>query len=252
MLPEFRNEPQTDFNDPANARKMEEALARVKAQLGEVYPLIIGDKLVSAEKTFDSINPANPKQVVGTFQQATVADAERALAAADAAFQSWSRVPAEARAFSLVRTAAAIRRHKFDLSAWMVYEVSKSWVEADADVAELIDFAEYYARLALKLAAPQPMVPWPGEDNELVYEPLGAGAVIPPWNFPSAIMGGMTLAALVAGNTVVLKPASTAPAIAYQFVRLLIDEGGVPPGARSTRRSRSARRCRRPPPPSSC
>ena len=109
MLPEFRNEPQTDFTDPANARKMEEALARVKAQLGEAYPLLIGDKLVSANKTFDSINPAHPEEVVGKFQQATVADAERALAAADAAFQPWRTVPAEARAYTLVRTAAAMR-----------------------------------------------------------------------------------------------------------------------------------------------
>jgi 1-pyrroline-5-carboxylate dehydrogenase len=221
MLPEFHNEPLTDFSDPANVRRMEEALDRVGAQLGEVYPLIVGGKLTNAPETFASVNPANPEQVVGYFQQATVEDAQRALEAAEGAFERWGRTPAEERAYALVRTAAAIRRHKFDFSAWMVYEVSKSWVEADADVAELIDFAEYYARLMLKLAAPQPVYSWPGEDNALVYVPLGVGAVIPPWNFPSAIMGGMTLAAIVAGNTVVLKPASTAPAIAYQFVRAL-------------------------------
>jgi len=231
MLPEFRNEPLTDFNDPANVRKMEEALARVRDQLGQVYPLIIGDKLVSAEKTFASSNPAHPDQVVGQFQQGSAEDAERALATAEAAFPEWSRTPAQARAHSLVRTAAAIRQRKFDFSAWMVYEVSKSWVEADADVAELIDFAEYYARLALKLqATPQPVYPYPGEDNDLRYIPLGTGVVIPPWNFPSAITGGMVMAAVVSGNTVVLKPASTAPAIAYQIVRALLDEGGIPHG----------------------
>lgn len=230
MLPEFRNEPLTDFSNPENARKMEEALARVRAQLGQAYPLIIADKLVSADATFTSVNPADPDQVVGIFQQGTVDDAQRALEAAEAAFPEWSARSAESRAFALVRTAAAIRQHKFDFCAWMIFEVSKSWVEADADVAELIDFAEYYARLALKLAGPQPVHSWPGEDNSLVYEPLGVGVVIPPWNFPSAIMGGMTMAAIVAGNTVVLKPASTAPAIAYQFMRALIDEGGVPKG----------------------
>jgi len=230
MLPEFRNEPLTDFSDPANARSMEEALARVGDQLGQTYPLIIGDKLKAAATTFASINPANPDQVVGHFQQGGVEDAERALRVAEEAFAAWSRTPAESRAFALVRTAAAIRRHKFDFAAWMVYEVSKSWVEADADVAELIDFAEYYARLALKLAGPQPVYPMPGEDNSLHYVPLGVGAVIPPWNFPSAITGGMVMAAVVSGNTVVLKPASTAPAIAWQVVRALIDEGGVPPG----------------------
>jgi 1-pyrroline-5-carboxylate dehydrogenase len=230
MLPEFRNEPLTDFNDPANARRMEEALARVHARLGQVYPLIIGDRLANAPRTFASLNPAHPEQVVGHFQQGTVEDAQRGLEAAAAAFPDWSRLPAEARAFTLVRTAAAIRRRKLEFSAWMVYEVSKSWVEADADVAELIDFAEYYARLALELASPRRLYPWPGEDNGLVYLPLGVGAVIPPWNFPAAIMGGMTLAAIAAGNTVVLKPASAAPAIAYQFMRALLDEGGVPPG----------------------
>ncbi|HEX9109333.1 MAG TPA: L-glutamate gamma-semialdehyde dehydrogenase [Longimicrobiales bacterium] len=231
MLPEFRNEPLTDFSNPANVKKMEEALARVRDQLGQAYPLIIGDKLVSANATFESINPANPSQVVGVFQQGTVDDAQRALQAAEAAFPEWSARSAESRAYALLRTAAAIRQHKFDFCAWMTYEVSKSWVEADADVAELIDFAEYYARLALELqATAQPVYPYPGEDNSLRYIPLGPGVVIPPWNFPSAITGGMVMAAIVSGNTVVLKPASTAPAIAYQIVRALLDEGGIPHG----------------------
>src|SRR5690606_14166859 len=136
----------------------------------------------------------------------------------------------EDRAEVLFRAAAAMRRRGFDRAAVMVYEVSKSWVEADADVAELIDFAEYYARQALKLGGPQPVVPYPGEENEIRYIPLGVGAVIPPWNFPGAIMGGMTMAAIVCGNTVLLKPAHTSPLIAYDFMRILLDEAGLPPG----------------------
>jgi len=131
---------------------------------------------------------------------------------------------------ALLRTAAAMRERRLELSALLVYEVSKSWVEADADVAELIDFCEYYAREALRLAGPQRVVPHAGEKNELRYIPLGVGIVIPPWNFPAAIMGGMTAAAVVTGNTVVLKPASTSPTIAAWFVRLFIEEGGLPAG----------------------
>jgi 1-pyrroline-5-carboxylate dehydrogenase len=129
-----------------------------------------------------------------------------------------------------VRAAAIMRRRKFELSAWLVYEVSKSWAEADGDIAELIDFAEYYAHQMLKLAGPQPVVPFPGEENELRYIPLGVGAVIPPWNFPGAIMGGMVMAAIVAGNTVVVKPAHTAPTIAAQFMRILTEELHLPHG----------------------
>lgn len=230
MLPEFRNEPLTDFTNSENALRMEEALAKVRGQLGEVYPLIIGDRLVSADETFASVNPARPEEVVGQFQQGTVEQALEALDAAEAAFPAWSSAPMEQRARVLLKAAAIMRERKFELAAWMVCEVSKSWAEADGDVAELIDFAEYYARLAMKLGGPQPVYPYPGEENELYYVPLGAGAVIPPWNFPGAITGGMTMAAIVAGNTVVLKPASTSPAIAYQLVRILMDEAGVPPG----------------------
>ncbi|MBI4545776.1 MAG: L-glutamate gamma-semialdehyde dehydrogenase [Gemmatimonadetes bacterium] len=230
MLPEFRNEPPTDWSDPSNVRRMEEALAKVRSELGRTYPLLIGGRAVQEGETFTSHNPAVPEQVVGRFVRATVEHAKAAVAAADQAFPGWARTPAEERARCLLRAAAAMRRRKHELAAWQVFEVSKSWVEADADVAELIDFAEYYARQMLGLAAPQPLGASPGEENELRYIPLGVGIVIPPWNFPGAIMGGMTLAALVAGNTVVLKPASTSPAIAAQFVRIMTEEVGLPPG----------------------
>jgi len=229
-VPEFRNEALVDFQDAANAKRMEEALARVGAQLGRTYPLIINGHEIHDGEVDESVNPARPDQVVGRFVQATAAQAVAAIEAADAAFQEWRQRTAEDRALVLLRTAAALRARKFDYAALMVYEVSKSWREADADVAELIDFLEYYAREALRLGGPQPVVPNPGEDNELRYIPLGVGVVIPPWNFPSAIMGGMTAAAIVTGNTVVVKPASTSPTIAAWFVKMMIDEGGLPAG----------------------
>jgi 1-pyrroline-5-carboxylate dehydrogenase len=227
---EFKNEPLTDFSDPENARRMEEALERMRQRMGATYPLIIGDREIHEGELAESVNPARPDQVIGRFVDATVDDVEEAMRVAEEAFATWKKRSWEERADVLFRAAAAMREKRFDLSAVMVYEVSKSWVEADGDIAELIDFAEYYARQALKLGGPQPVVPHPGEDNELRYIPLGVGAVIPPWNFPGAIMGGMTMAALVTGNTVLLKPAHTSPLIAYDFVRILLDDAGLPPG----------------------
>jgi 1-pyrroline-5-carboxylate dehydrogenase len=230
MLPEFKNEAFTDFTKPENADAMKAALAKVKGELGQLFPLIIGGQEYSDGPTFESISPFDSKLVVGRFPKATVEHANQAVAAAHEAFKTWSRVDPEARARYLFRAAAAMRRKKFELAAWLVYEVSKSWVEADGDVAELIDFCEYYGRQMLRLAGPQDVVPSPGEENELRYVPLGVGIVIPPWNFPGAIMGGMASAAIVAGNTVVLKPASSSPAIAAQFVKILNEECGLPAG----------------------
>lgn len=232
MLPEYTNEPFTDFNDPANIKRMEEALAKVKGELGQLHPLIIGDQKIeqTANGVLESLNPSNAKQIVGRFPNASVEHANRAVEVAWETFQTWRKVEPEARARYLFRAAAAMRRRRFELAAWLVYEVSKSWVEADVDIAELIDFAEYYGRQMLRLAGPQEVVPYPGEENELRYIPLGVGIVIPPWNFPGAIMGGMTMASLVAGNTVVLKPASTSPTIAVKFVQLLMEDCALPPG----------------------
>ena len=229
-LPEYKNEPFTDFSDPENVKRMEEALAKVKGELGQTYPLIIGDQRIVHDATLESINPANTKQVIGKFSNATVDHANRAVEVAFETFQTWRKTDPEARARYLFRAAAAMRKRRLELAAWMVYEVSKSWVEADIDIAELIDFAEYYGRQMLRLAGPQEVVPWPGEENELRYIPLGVGVIIPPWNFPGAIMGGMAMAAIVTGNTVVLKPASTSPGIAAQFVKILIEECALPPG----------------------
>lgn len=230
MLPPYQPEPFTNFADPAHAQAMQAALAHVHAQLGQPYPLIINGERVETEQHDPSHNPARPAQVIGAMASATPEHAAQALDAATVAFQSWRRVPAAERANYLFRAAAHIRRQKFEWAAWLVYEVSKSWAEADGDVAETIDFLEYYGREMLRLAAPQPGVAYPGESNEFRYIPLGVCAVIPPWNFPLAIMAGMTVAAIVAGNTVVLKPAHTSAVVAARFVALLNDECHLPPG----------------------
>jgi 1-pyrroline-5-carboxylate dehydrogenase len=198
---EFKNEPLTNFNDKSNGDRMQKAIEQVRGQLGRTYPLIIGEREYKEGPTFDSINPAKPDEVVGRFLKATVEQAKEAIDAADQAFESWGHVSAQERAAKLFKAADLMRERKFELAAWLVFEVSKSWAEADADIAELIDFADYYAAQMLKLSGPQPVVPFPGEQNELRYIPLGVGVVIPPWNFPGAIMGGMTSAAIVAGNT---------------------------------------------------
>ena len=230
MLPEFRNEPFGDLAAAERRATMQRALRTVAGQFGATYPLIINGEHITTEERIASLNPADPKKVVGYTSKASVEHAARAIEAAHAAFASWRRVPVEARARVLLRAAALMRRRKEELAAWMVYEVSKNWVEADADVAEAIDFCEYYARQALRLqGGAHPLVPWAGESNTLCYLPLGAGVAIPPWNFPLAITTGLVVAPVVAGNTIVLKPASAAPVIAAKLVTIL-EEAGLPPG----------------------
>jgi 1-pyrroline-5-carboxylate dehydrogenase len=229
MQTEFRNEPFTDFSKEENARAMRAAIEKVKGELGREYPLVIGGERVKTEAKFESLNPANKTEVVGRFQKATPELARRAVESADETFKTWRNTPATARAEILFRAAAALRERKHEMSAWMIHEVGKTWAEADGDTAEAIDFCEFYAREMLRYAAGQPLVKLEGEDNRLEYIPLGVGCVIPPWNFPLAIMAGMTVAAAVTGNTVVLKPSSDAPAISYKFFEIL-EESGMPPG----------------------
>ncbi len=221
----FKNEPITEFTRPENRQAQLEALEQVKRELGRTYPLIIGGKKITNEATFASSNPSQPDQVIGYFSKATVEKVDEAVKAAAATFETWKLVPAEERAGYLFAAADLLKARRFEFNAWMIYEVGKSWPEADGDTAEAIDFMEFYAREMMRLAEDQPLVKIEGEDNQLVYIPLGVGAVIPPWNFPGAIMVGMTSAAFVTGNTVVLKPASTSPMIAWQFMRILEDVG---------------------------
>jgi 1-pyrroline-5-carboxylate dehydrogenase len=229
MPPEFRNEPFTDFSKEENAQAMRAAIEKVKGQLGQEYPLVIGGERITTESKLDSFNPANRTQLVGRFNKATKELATRAVESAYEAFQTWRNTPAQERAELLFRVAAIMRERKHELSAWMIHEVAKTWPEADGDTAEAIDFLEFYGREMLRYAGEQPLVKMPGEENELDYIPLGVGAVIPPWNFPLAIMAGMTMASVVTGNTVVLKPSSDSPTIAYKFFEIL-EEAGMPPG----------------------
>jgi 1-pyrroline-5-carboxylate dehydrogenase len=225
----FINEAVVDFTQAKNKEAQVAALEQVRSEFGYTYPLIIGGKKVVNKDTFASINPSQPEQVVGYFARASVEQAHEAIQVASATFETWKHVSAEERAGYLFKAADLLRERRFIMNAWMIYEVGKSWVEADADTAEAIDFLEFYAREALRLAGEQPITHIAGEENKLVYIPLGVGAVIPPWNFPCAIMIGMTSAAFVTGNTVVLKPASTAAAIAGEFMRIL-EAVGLPAG----------------------
>ncbi|HVF28701.1 MAG TPA: aldehyde dehydrogenase family protein, partial [Pyrinomonadaceae bacterium] len=229
MRGEFRNESFTDFRVERNARAMRAAIEKVKGELGLEYPLVIGGERINIGQTFESLNPAKKTEVVGRFQKATEELARRAVEAAHETFLTWRNMPAAERAEIIFRAAERLRERRHEMSAWMIHEVGKTWAEADGDTAEAIDFCEFYAREMLRYAAPQPLTKIEGEDNRLEYIPLGVGVVIPPWNFPLAIMAGMTAAAAVTGNTVVLKPSSDAPAIAYKFFEIL-EEAGMPPG----------------------
>ena len=229
MRTEFRNEAFTDFTKEENVQAMRNALEKVRSELGREYPLVIGGERLTTESKLDSINPANRTQVVGRFNKATKELANRAVEAADEAFRTWRNTPAEKRAELLFRVAEIMRQRRHELSAWMIYEVAKTWPEADADTAEAIDFCEFYGREMLRYAGVQPLYQVTGEESAMEYIPLGVGAVIPPWNFPLAIMAGMTLASVVTGNTVVLKPSSDAPTIAFKFFEIL-EEVGLPPG----------------------
>jgi 1-pyrroline-5-carboxylate dehydrogenase len=225
----FKNEAFTDFTKPANKKAMEKALAKVRAELGKEHPIVIGgEKIIMPEKLF-SYNPSKPSEVIGIFQKANVDLATKAVEAAATAFETWKNVPAKKRADYLFKAASLMRKRKFEYCAMLTYEVGKSWAEADADTAEAIDFLEFYGREMLRLAAPQPLTKIKEEKNELRYIPLGVGVCVPPWNFALAILAGMTTAAVVAGNTVVLKPSSDSPAIGYKFFQLM-EEVGLPKG----------------------
>jgi 1-pyrroline-5-carboxylate dehydrogenase len=226
----FRNEAVRRFDDESSRAGMIAALARVRETFGTTYPLIIGGERIEGPGTIPSHNPADPAELIGDVVAATPRDVADALDVATETFESWSRTPVEERAALLLRAAAAVRERKDWFNALMVLEVGKTWIEADADTAEAIDFLEFYAREALRLATPPPLVASPlNEDTHLRYLPLGVGAVISPWNFALAIMAGMTAAAIVTGNTVVLKPSPDASVTAAHFVDLL-HELGLPPG----------------------
>ena len=228
-IPKFKNEPLTDFSKSINRKQQQAAIEKVRAELGREYPIVIGGKRIYSEQKFNSLNPSKPSEVVGVFQKGDAALANKAMETAVAKFDEWKNVPAKKRADYLFKAAELMRKRKRELNAVMMFEVGKTWPEADADTAEAIDFLEFYAREMLRYGGDQPVVKNPGEKGKLVYLPLGVGVVIPPWNFALAILTGMTSAAIVTGNTVVLKPSSDSPLTGWKYFEIM-EEVGLPVG----------------------
>src|ERR687897_1219754 len=225
----YKNEPYLDWSDEANVRAMRSAMQDVSGRLGESYPLVLGGKRIETEGEIASVNPADPSQVVGRVAAAGEREADMALEAATAAFEHWSRTGPEARARVLLRAAAIMKRRKFELLAWEVFEGGKPWFEADAQVAEAIDFLEYYAREMLRLKDGVEIYSIPGEESRYSYQAMGVGVIIAPWNFPTAILTGMSSAAIVTGNTIVMKPSEFTPVIGA-VVAEIFEEAGLPEG----------------------
>ncbi len=226
--PPFVNEPHTDFGIVANQEAMVEALENVADEFGNDYGLVIGGKTILNRPLQLSFNPSKKDQVIGRVAMATVDDALAAVETARRAFPTWSRTAVQYRAEYLDLIAREMRQRRFELAAWQVYEVGKPWAEADADVAEAIDFCVYYAQEMRRREAPL-QFDLPGEENEYFYRPRGVAVIIAPWNFPLAILTGMAAAALVTGNTVVLKPAEQSSVIGYKLMEL-IHAAGIPDG----------------------
>lgn len=229
MISEYRITTYIDFTQPPHRQAFETALKKVESEFSREYPLFIDGKRVKTGDLLKSYNPSQKDQVVGTFHKAGKREVDLAMEAALRAFESWKNVDPKERAIVLFKAAEIMRQRRHELSAWMVMEESKNWNEADAETAEAIDFLEYYGREMLRYSERQPITPVSGEYNELVYIPLGVGVVIPPWNFPLAILTGMTSAAIVTGNCVLLKPASDSPTIGHKYVEVM-EEAGLPPG----------------------
>lgn len=224
VLP-FKHEPLTDFNQPENVQAFQAALEKVRAELGKEYPLVINGERIFTEDKLVSVNPANKEQVVGKVSKASKELVDKAFEGANEAFRSWRKMAPEARANVLFKAAAIARRRKHELSAWLVFDAGKPWSQADGDTAEGIDFLEYYGRQMLELAKGQEMEQRENEHNTYFYQPMGPGVTIPPWNFAFAIVCGTTVAPLVAGNPVLLKPSESTPVIAYKLVEILEEAG---------------------------
>jgi len=220
-LAAFVNEAVNTFSKPEDAAAAQAALKKVRAEFGREYELWIAGARHKTGDLLTSVNPSKPSEIIGKHHKATPELAKLAIEDAHAYFPEFSRTPVEKRIEMAARVPAIIRERKFEFDAWLVAEAGKTWYEADADVSEAIDFCEYYARQMQRMAKPDPLVQMPGERDEMVYLPLGAGIIIPPWNFPLAIMTGMSVAALVTGNTIVIKPSSETPTIAAKFAEVL-------------------------------
>lgn len=225
----FANQVPYDFTNETYKNAQKEAIEKVRGQFGREFGNIIDGKEVITERKTKSYNPFKPDELIGTFQKGVKEHAEDAIQAAAKAFETWKYTPAEERAGYLLKAAEIARERRYEINAWMISEAGKNYAEADADTCEAIDFMEFYAREAIRYAQDQPLTPYAGEKNNYFYIPLGVGVCIPPWNFPFAIMVGITSAAFVSGNTVVLKPSSDTPMMARLFADILV-EAGLPAG----------------------
>ena len=223
----FQNEPLTDWTIRTNRETMRASIERVRGRLGRDHPLLIEGRAISTSSYFERHNPSRPEEVVGRVSQAAAEEAQAAIAAAEKAWVGWRNTSVEQRAAVLDRTAALLRERRFDLAALEMFETGKNWSESDADIAEAIDFCLFYALEMRRISRAH--VDLPGESNLHEYIPRGIGVVIAPWNFPLAILCGMTVAGLVTGNCVLMKPAETSAIIASEFARIL-HEAGCPPG----------------------
>src|ERR671915_263997 len=225
----YKNEVYLDWTEEKNVEAMRAALKDVGSRLGRSYPAIIGGRRVETDDEIVSVNPADPSQVVGRTASATEREADMALETATSTFETWSRTSPEARARILLRASAIMKRRKFELLAWEAHEGGKPWFEADAQVAEAIDFLEYYAREMLRLKDGVEIYAVPGEESRYFYQPMGVGVVIAPWNFPTAILTGMSSAAIVAGNTIVMKPSEFTSVLGAKVMEIF-EEAGMPEG----------------------
>ncbi|GAB3798306.1 L-glutamate gamma-semialdehyde dehydrogenase [Virgibacillus kimchii] len=229
MVLPFKHEPFTDFNDETNQKEFEAALNKVKGELGQEYPIVINGEKIYTDNKLTSYNPGNKEEVIGKVSMATKDHIEQAMESAKEAFKTWSTWSAKERADVLFRAAAKVRRRKHEFSAWLVYDAGKPWNQADGDTAEGIDFLEYYARQMVELGEGKELNHRVNEHNAYTYQAMGSGVVIPPWNFAFAIVAGTTVAPIVAGNTVLMKPSENTPVIAYKLVEVL-EEAGLPKG----------------------
>jgi 1-pyrroline-5-carboxylate dehydrogenase len=229
-LDTFKNEPDTDFSIDSEVKVLKEAISSFKNSLGKEYPIVIGGEKIYTKDQITSINPGKKNEIVGYMSKADREMAERAIQKATETFASWKLVSAEKRASYLFKAADLMRERRHEFSAVLIIEAGKNYEEADAEVSEAIDFLEYYGRSMIQLEEDTHYVKSiPNEKNRLTYIPLGVGFIVPPWNFPLAICVGLTVSAVVTGNTTLLKPASVTPIIAYKFVELM-EEAGLPSG----------------------
>ncbi len=228
-LKPFKNESYHNFSDTKIYKVQNDALKQVRRKLGKKYDIIVGGKKYQTEQKLTSFNPSDKDEVVAQFYKGTKELANLAIETAAKKFEQWKNVPALERVKILLKAAEIAKKRRFEINAWMITEAGKNFAEAEADTAEAIDFMEFYAREMLRYAEKQPITPLPGEKNELIYLPLGVGVVVPPWNFPFAILVGMSSAAIVTGNTIVLKPSSDTPMMGQLFYEIM-KQAGLPAG----------------------